>query len=164
MLQNRERERERNEQRKKGTVMHIQNEGLHPCGLSSQQVEKEKKGARSFSRRAVSKTLGPFVSIQFFPPLKLKLELELQIYKRYRYIYRRFFVRHERDLIQDTRIGSCAHQREQKIEEVKGELLERMDVDRIFRRRVRDSHCLGAKFPPSWEVDLDLSGNITGLR
>lgn len=23
-----------------------------------------------------------------------------------------------------------------------------MDVDRIFRRHVRDSHCLGAKFPP----------------
>lgn len=40
-----------------------------------------------------------------------------------------------------------------------------MDVDRIFRRHVRDSHCLGAKFPPQLvEVDLDLSGNITGLR
>lgn len=39
-LEPRERERERNEQqtaqrKKKRTVMHIQNEGLHPCGLSS---------------------------------------------------------------------------------------------------------------------------------
>lgn len=59
-------------------------------------TEKEKKDARSFSRRtmAVSKTLGPSLSIQFFPlPLRLKLELELQIYKRissyhmYIYIY-----------------------------------------------------------------------------
>lgn len=86
MLQNREREkeRERNEQtaeKKKRENCHAYSKrGFTPVWSVelADPTEKEKKGARSFSRRAtpVSKTLGsfPFVLIQLSPSLSPKIE------------------------------------------------------------------------------------------